>query len=867
MKSNKQINFSIKLKLLTTISAGIVILVSILTVTSSIFIHSSFNKLYLEKLSSPSRTLLAQYSYADILPYVEALKSRDNIVEDSNRYLADRETIEEIEQTYRSGNYPSEYEEARTRMLGYIEELSSYKNDKYYSLRKSLLESRVSTGVKNIYILADIGLDDGYVFIYNTFYQADTGIQMNDDFGTATSKANYPGLEKVYDTGDAVYIVDSNNNHGLSRSFTPVKDGYGDIVAVICVDVNLESIGNQLNQFLMYSIVITIVLTAIILLFMLFMLQKTIIRPVKSLTGISREIADGNVYVEIPKDILARNDEMGVLGNSYESMRVTLEELIYNDKTLFESIIIGKLDARGDSSQLNGLFARLIDNTNDTLNVIELYFNSIPASFAILGPDYEIVYSNKIFKETFSRFTAKDIYQVLLEAPDEDYNSLKKRLSATLMQGEYHCLRWFDFGEVKRCFSFICSSVAHGKDKSGAVIVALDNTELVLTKDKALSANKAKSEFLSRISHELRTPLNAILSLAKLGLNDTQLNESTKRFEKIVSSSAHLTNIINDVLEMSRMESGKTEIRYAPMDVSKLIGECVSMLSLKAEENGNELISYVDPSIPGRLSGDEFRIKQIVINLISNAIKFTKDGKISVSVTCAGKTGHETLLAFSVADTGIGMSEEFLEKIFTPFEQEDSFLSRRYEGSGLGLSISHNLVSLMGGSMEVHSKPGEGSRFVFTIKFESLPAEAEDSVEGSHDEEEFSITGKRLLLVDDIEINRIIIREVFLGSGAEIEEAADGEEALEKYTKSSPFYYDCILMDIQMPKMDGYKTTMAIRQTQRADCYIPIIAMTANALKEDVDYALEIGMTDHIAKPVDFDLCIKIVKKYCAKNR
>jgi len=719
-----------------------------------------------------------------------------------------------------------------------------------------------------------LGVEGGYIFLFNSFYQADIGSILHDDFGTAVSKLKYPEIEQVYKTGEAVYVIDKIEYDGkMSHSFVPVTDGHGNIIAIIGVDVNLESISSELNNFLLLSVFITILISVLIILMMLMMLQKTIIRPVKKLTDISTEIAKGNVYAEIPAKILARKDEMGVLGNSYESMRTALEKLIVNNNSLFEDIISGKLGARGESSQFSGLFAQLINSTNDTLDVIGLYFDSIPASFIILDPNYDIVFSNKNYEEDFSGVTAAQLYQKLLEDPEnskdpgEDYAELKKKLSETIGQGEYDCLRWFDKDGKKRCYSFMCSEVALGKNKSGAVIVILDNTELVLAKDEALSANKAKSEFLSRVSHELRTPLNAILSMAKLGLTDKQLSQSMDRFEKIVSSSEHLSNIINDVLEMSRMESGKIEIRYADLNIYELIDECVSMLGLKANENNNELTQYVSPEIPRALIGDEFRIKQVIFNLLSNAIKFTTDGKISVEVICAEKNDKNYTLRFTVADTGIGMSKEFLGKIFTPFEQEDNFLSRRYAGSGLGLSISRNLVTLMGGDMEVQSELGCGSTFIFNISFK-IADEEHKLIQENDDlgEDDISISGKRILLADDIEINRLIVLEVFGEYDIKIDEASDGCEAVEKFMNSPVNYYDCILMDIQMPKMDGYKATAEIRKSSREDNRIPIIAMTANALKEDVDQALESGMNDHLAKPIDFDLCVQKVKKYCAKK-
>ncbi|MCL2816756.1 MAG: ATP-binding protein, partial [Clostridiales bacterium] len=403
----------------------------------------------------------------------------------------------------------------------------------------------------------------------------------------------------------------------------------------------------------------------------------------------------------------------------------------------------------------------------------------------------------------------------------------------------------------------------NGND-NGAIVVVTDATELVTAKDRALSANKAKSEFLSRVSHELRTPLNVILSMAKLGLHDKELGESMERFGKIVVSSSHLSKIINDVLEMSRMESGKTEIKREPLHLKTAVQECVELLSLRAKENNIGLVCSIDPELPETLAGDEFRIKQVLINLLSNAVKFTVKGEVSLDVKVLERGTDNCVVRFSVADTGIGMSEAFLKKIFTPFEQEDSFLSRRYEGSGLGLSISHNLTALMGGNMEVESKLGEGSRFVFTIPFDIIETESEEKEEAA-ETAEGSLQGKRILLTDDIEINRMIIVEVLAETGAELEEACDGEEALQKFLSSPVGYYDCVLMDIQMPKMDGYAATRAIRASGRADSNVPIVAMTANALKEDISNAAAAGMNDHIAKPVDFDICLKKLRQWCGR--
>ena len=867
MKRMSRIKSSISIKLLTIVFFSIIVFAVALTLSSSFFINSTFEKLYEEKMFGPGRTLMAQYRDAgQFSRYVDMLIDRENFVAASERYLAIRELVEESE---RNGPpYPPEYNSLRAEMLAYTGQISEMKDAKYNAIFRSLLEIQMATGVESIYIMADAGIDDGYVFLFNTFYQGYTGVILHDDFGTVAPKSHYGEIGEVYRTGEAVYAIDKperDRQGRLSHSFTPVADGYGNIVAIIGVDTNLESIGRQLNYFLTFSAVVTVALSVLIIVLMFFMLQRTIILPVKKLTDISAEIANGNVLVEIPKLMLERRDEMGVLSNSYEKMRNALENLMSNNEALFNDINIGRIDTRGDSSQFSGLYARLIDNMNETLNEIGLYFDSLPAAFAILQPGYDIVYSNQNFKDTFAAYSGQQFFQGLLDDADEDYESLKEKFAALLRRGEFECLRWLKVHGEKRCFSFICNKVFHSESNSGAVIVVSDNTELVLAKDKALSASKAKSEFLSRVSHELRTPLNAIQSMAKLGLEDKEINNSTKRFERIVSSSSHLLNIINDVLEMARMESGKIEIRYAPMDIHAAINECLAMLALRVQENNNELLPRIDAAIPARVIGDDFRVKQILINLLSNACKFTENGTITIEADCLEKNELGCAVQFTVSDTGIGMTEAFLKRIFTPFEQEDSFLSRRYQGSGLGLSISYNLVSLMGGTLSVASEPGKGSCFEFIISFDMASAEELEELESESAEEDgISLEGMRILLVDDIEINRDIVIEVLGNSGLEIEEASDGEEALEKYLNSGLKYYDCILMDVQMPKMDGYMTTEAIRKSQRADNNVPIVAMTANALKEDVERALECGMNYHLAKPLDFAMCISTVKRFCA---
>ena len=863
-----QIKKRINTKLLLINLVGIITATALLTVFSSGMIRSVFQKRYEDKLQTPGRIFLAQYTYKDILPYIDRLMEREDLVAESRQYLQDRQYVLDMERSHADREFSPEYFGAKERMEAYIGALSELKDDKYYTIKKRMLELRVGAGLTYFYIFADLGVPDIYIHIFDAVFQGGATSSFGEDYGTPMPRAHYAEAEEVFRTGEPVIVL--SNLRGEAHddksyySFMPVKDEYGDVVAIIGTDINMQSLETQLQSFLVTSVTIMVIGSLFLLCAMYFALRRLIIKPILKLTAISSDISAGEIDGEIPAWIRNRQDEMGILGKSFHAMGEVLREMLHKNDVLFEAAMSGRLDARSEPSSLGGLYAQLENKINDTLGVIGSYFDSISSPLAILNAEYDIVFANSQFRRTFAGISDKTMYQRMLGAWESaDIGVLKKRLAAHLEQEDFSALEWFDLPEGRRCLSFLCSRVTRDGHVNGAIIVVTDATELVTTKDKALSANKAKSEFLSRVSHELRTPLNVILSMAKLGLTDKRLEESTERFGKIVTSSSHLSNIINDVLEMSRMESGKTEIKREPLHLKAVAEECVELLLLRAKENHIELVVTVDPALPATLIGDEFRVRQILINLLSNAVKFTTEGGVSLDVTVAERSADSCTVLFAVADTGIGMSEEFQKKIFSPFEQEDSFLSRRYEGSGLGLSISHNLAALMGGTMAVESKLGEGSRFTFTIPFavpETVEEEArEESAEGAA----ISLHGKRILLADDIEINRLIVLEVFSNTGAELEQACDGEEAVQKFMRSPAGHYDCILMDIQMPRMDGYTATAAIRASDRADCNIPIIAMTANALKEDIDRSIAVGMNDHIAKPIDFGECLEKAKLWC----
>ncbi len=377
----------------------------------------------------------------------------------------------------------------------------------------------------------------------------------------------------------------------------------------------------------------------------------------------------------------------------------------------------------------------------------------------------------------------------------------------------------------------------------------------------AEAANSSKSEFLSRMSHEMRTPLNAIIGMTQISEKVTEVDKLKGCIDTIKLSSKHLLGLINDILDLSKIEEGKLELSPETFTIAEMIQKIAMLISPKAQEKHIDFVTQIDPDIPPYLSGDALRISQVLLNFLSNAVKFTPErGSIRLDVQCTSRDAKEAVLHFAVCDSGIGITPEQLDRLFSPFTQADGSISRKFGGTGLGLVISKRLSNLMQSDVEVTSTFGEGSTFAFDL---TLPVSDEDDYVSQAEEGTVSIesvkklfTGKRLLVADDVEVNRMIVDELLSGSGIVFDEATDGSQALEK---ASQTLYDIILMDIQMPVMDGYEATKQIRALPPPHGQVPIVAMSANVFKEDVRRSLATGMNAHIGKPVNINEMLTVM--------
>jgi signal transduction histidine kinase/ActR/RegA family two-component response regulator len=379
--------------------------------------------------------------------------------------------------------------------------------------------------------------------------------------------------------------------------------------------------------------------------------------------------------------------------------------------------------------------------------------------------------------------------------------------------------------------------------------------------EEAKQANQAKTEFLSHMSHDIRTPINGIVGMVHIGMKNSANEERVRDcFRKISGAADHLLSLINDVLEMSRIESGKIELTNKTFEIKDVLENCCTIIGGQALERDIKLIREFGEMKHTRLVGDELRLRQIFINIMGNAVKFTPDGgSITIRANELTDDDKKATYCFECEDTGVGMSEEFLSKIFEPFCQEDNGSRTTYKGTGLGMSITKQLVDRMNGEITVDSKLNVGSRFTVKLTFDVSETEAVKKKSMLN----VNFDGMKVLLVEDNELNLEIAQEILTDKGLQVTTALDGLQAVETFMSSKPGTFDAILMDIMMPHMNGYEATRAIRTSSHEEAQsIPIIAMTANAYAEDVAKAIESGMNAHISKPIDMNHLFSVLGQY-----
>ena len=395
--------------------------------------------------------------------------------------------------------------------------------------------------------------------------------------------------------------------------------------------------------------------------------------------------------------------------------------------------------------------------------------------------------------------------------------------------------------------------------------------ELALEKEK--HSNEIKASFLFNVSHDIRTPMNAIMGFTALSKNHINEPELLQKYlDKLDESNRHMLALIDDLLEMSKIDYGRIELKNEACDLNEQIEMVIDMFNVQAEEK--KIIIDKENNLPAeKVFVDSLRFRRIMANLISNAIKFTAIGgkiKIKTRQKVVSESGYARY-EFSIQDNGVGMTEEFMQKMFEAFEREETSTRSGYIGTGLGLSITKKLLDMMGGSISVKSKKGEGSIFTvdLPLKIANNNSESVTRKEELKNKQEYKSTGKhRILLVEDIDVNRMLAETILTESGFLVESVVDGCDAVEAIKDHPLYYYDLVLMDIQMPVMNGYEATRSIRALKREDTnFLPIIALSANAREQDKKMSLESGMNSHVAKPFDIAHLISTINEHISRKK
>ncbi|MDR3279770.1 MAG: response regulator [Synergistaceae bacterium] len=623
---------------------------------------------------------------------------------------------------------------------------------------------------------------------------------------------------------------------------------------------------------------ITVASIVIFSIFLTFFIRRILSIPLRAIIDSADKLADGEFGNPLPQDVIDRGDEIGRLGATFFTMSNSIRRLILDIGQLTDGAREGKLGERADHAAYQGDYRLILAGINSTLDVFCSHLDVMPEGLMFLDASRRVLYLNRTMSALLERHGLDKDDPGLLSALS-GANDLPSDAASlfTLWRGEASTFQTDvsigdDRGKER---NYNLSLWRVGKDLSFAengdgrhvcvMLILNDVTSLTRARIDAEAASRAKSDFLATMSHEIRTPLNAIIGLSEIRLQGELPGDSRDDIEKIHDSGMNLLGIINDILDISKIETGNLELMLAEYETPNLINDIVQLNVVRIGSKSIIFNLELDPAMPKRFYGDELRVKQIVSNILSNAFKYTQEGRVTLRVLWK-KAGGEGTITFVVKDTGIGIRGEDMGKLFLKYSQLNATANRNIEGTGLGLSITKRLVDLMGGTVSVESEYGKGSMFSVTIP-QKIASELPIGEKMAADLENLRLFGSAragganivraympygsVLVVDDVPTNLDVAKGLLMPYGLAIYCAGSGAEAIEMIRAGTRF--DLILMDHMMPQMDGIEATRVIRG-DIGDGYVrnvPIVALTANAVKGNEAMFLENGFDGFISKPID----------------